>query len=112
MPAKKVSSRPSTSPVAAYVAMEAFGLYDANDGSLLLSRDRLGVKPLYLHQTAERLVFASEIKGIVAYLRHMREPVRANEASIATYAATGLVDGLEDTFSRASRASRLARRCG
>jgi asparagine synthase (glutamine-hydrolysing) len=78
--------------------MWAFGLFDAADGSLVLSRDRLGVKPLYVHQTPARLVFASEIKAIVAYLRHCGEPVRPNEASIATYAATGLVDGLDDTF--------------
>src|SRR5438876_5898033 len=81
-----------------FVGMWAFGLFDAADNSLLLSRDRLGVKPLYIHQTAQRLVFASEIKAIVAYLRHHGEPVQANTSSIATYTATGLVDGLEDTF--------------
>jgi asparagine synthase (glutamine-hydrolysing) len=81
-----------------FVGMWAFALYDSKRRSLLLSRDRLGIKPLYLHQTPERLVFASEIKGIVAYLRRMDEPVRVNPASIATYVATGLVDGLEATF--------------
>jgi asparagine synthase (glutamine-hydrolysing) len=81
-----------------FVGMWAFALYDAAEQSLLLSRDRLGIKPLYVHRTAERLVFASEIKAIVAYLRQMGEPVGINSASIATYAATGLVDGLEDTF--------------
>jgi asparagine synthase (glutamine-hydrolysing) len=81
-----------------FVGMWAFALYDAADRSLLLSRDRLGIKPIYTHRTGERLVFASEIKAIVAYLRHMGEAVRPNPASIATYVATGLVDGLEDTF--------------
>jgi asparagine synthase (glutamine-hydrolysing) len=81
-----------------FVGMWAFALYDAANRSLLVSRDRLGIKPVYVHRTPERLVFASEIKAIVAYLRAMAEPVRANPASIATYVATGLVDGLEDTF--------------
>src|SRR5438874_6723806 len=68
-----------------FVGMWAFALYDAADQGLLLSRDRLGIKPIYVHRTPERLVFASEIKGIVAYLRAVAEPVRANRASIATY---------------------------
>jgi asparagine synthase (glutamine-hydrolysing) len=81
-----------------FVGMWAFALYDAADHSLLLSRDRLGIKPVYVHRTPHRLVFASEIKAIVAYLREMDEPVEPNPASIATYVATGLVDGLDDTF--------------
>lgn len=81
-----------------FVGMWAFALYDADRRTLVLSRDRFGIKPLYVHQTPERLVFASEIKAIVAYLRARGERVAPNPASIATYAATGLVDGLEDTF--------------
>ena len=41
--------------------------------------------------------FAGTLQGEHALLE-MDEPVRANPASIATYVATGLVDGLEDTF--------------
>ncbi|MGI9146228.1 MAG: asparagine synthase (glutamine-hydrolyzing) [Chloroflexota bacterium] len=81
-----------------FVGMWAFALFDTLDDTLLLCRDRLGVKPLYVHRTPERLVFASEIKAIVTYLRQVGESVRTNPTSIATYVATGLVDGLEDTF--------------
>src|SRR6266852_1925127 len=81
-----------------FVGMWAFAPFDTLEHTLLLCRDRLGVKPRYVYRTPERMVFASEIKAIVTYLRSVGEPVRPNPTSIATYVATGLVDGLEDTF--------------
>lgn len=46
--------------------MYAFALLDKTDGSLTLVRDPLGVKPLYYLNESGRLVFASEIKAILA----------------------------------------------
>ena len=46
--------------------MWAMAIWDGLRHSLILSRDRLGVKPLYYAKVDEALVFASEIKGILA----------------------------------------------
>lgn len=46
--------------------MFAFGLWDENKKQLLLVRDRMGQKPLYYYEDKEKMLFASEIKSILA----------------------------------------------
>src|SRR5579875_386921 len=46
--------------------MFAVALYDRRDRRMLLVRDRVGIKPLYLARLAEGIVFASEMRAIVA----------------------------------------------
>jgi len=45
--------------------MFALAVWDENKGRLIVARDRIGEKPLYLWQDRERLIFASEIKAIL-----------------------------------------------
>lgn len=44
--------------------MFAFALFDAKDQSVLLARDRLGIKPLYYFADTNRIFFGSEIKAV------------------------------------------------
>jgi asparagine synthase (glutamine-hydrolysing) len=45
--------------------MFAFAVWDEREQSLLLARDRVGIKPLYYWQGSGRLAFASELKAIL-----------------------------------------------
>ncbi|MBK3564313.1 asparagine synthase (glutamine-hydrolyzing) [Streptomyces sp. MBT62] len=46
--------------------MFAFGIFDERTGDLVLVRDQLGIKPLFLLRRGEGLMFASELKALAA----------------------------------------------
>jgi asparagine synthase (glutamine-hydrolysing) len=52
--------------VSHFAGMFAFAIYEHASGRLLLARDRLGVKPLYLAETAGALRFASTLPALLA----------------------------------------------
>jgi asparagine synthase (glutamine-hydrolysing) len=54
--------------------MFAFAIYDQPNRRLLLARDRLGKKPLHYALQADRLLFGSEIKAILAVAPDLATP--------------------------------------
>jgi asparagine synthase (glutamine-hydrolysing) len=66
--------------------MWAFALYDEENGSLLLSRDRFAEKPLYLYKDVTGLYFGSEVKFIFALLGH---PLNINYDHLYRYLVNG-----------------------
>src|SRR5215472_6844690 len=74
--------------------MFAFAIWDRRRRRLLLARDRLGIKPLYYAVTDDEILFASEIKAILA--AGAGRPA-LNEEILPEFLATGFVSG-EETF--------------
>ncbi len=56
--------------------MFAFGFYDTLTGTLLLARDRFGIKPLWIFQNEQKLCFASELRPLLPCV----EPSLAEDA--------------------------------
>jgi asparagine synthase (glutamine-hydrolysing) len=75
--------------------MFAFALWDRNRRRLLLARDRLGIKPLYVYRDAEKLLFASELKAILVDPDVRRE---IDPAALEDYLAFGMVPGRRSIF--------------
>src|SRR5882762_5789823 len=49
------------------IGMFAFAFWDRTTRTLILARDRLGIKPLYYAATPERVLFASQLKAFRAF---------------------------------------------
>ena len=78
-----------------FVGMWAFAILDRPRQTVLLSRDRFGIKPLYYARIGEDLHFASEIKALLAVPGLEVEP---NEEVVRRFLLDGGVDSSEQTF--------------
>lgn len=69
--------------------MFAFAIWDRNQQTLFLARDRIGIKPLYYTLVGnEQFVFASELKALFI---HPALPREINPAAVEDYFAYGYV---------------------
>jgi asparagine synthase (glutamine-hydrolysing) len=75
--------------------MFAFALWDRKRGRLLLARDRVGIKPLYVYHDEEKLLFGSELKAILVHPGIRRE---IDLAALEDYLTYGMVPGSRSIF--------------
>lgn len=66
--------------------MFALAIYDTHEKSLFLARDRVGIKPLYIHSGEQGFFFASEIKSI---LTHQAIPRKLNYEALVDHMTMG-----------------------
>jgi len=76
--------------------MFAFAYWDEDKKSLLLVRDRAGIKPLFYKETENGVLFASEIKSI---LTQQEKSCSVNRALIDSYMSLGYSPGNDTLFS-------------
>ena len=75
--------------------MFVFVLFDQLKEILFIARDRIGIKPLYYAEIDGRLVFSSEIKGILSGFDVDRTP---DEAAVYKFLAYRVHDTDKNTF--------------
>ncbi|MGH8597976.1 MAG: XrtA/PEP-CTERM system amidotransferase [Gammaproteobacteria bacterium] len=81
--------------------MFAFALWDRNQRTLFLARDRLGVKPLYYALTPDGFViFSSELKGLTAYPKFER---RIAPRAVEEYFALGYIPDPKTIYETAAK---------
>jgi asparagine synthase (glutamine-hydrolysing) len=74
--------------------MWAFCIWDSKARKLFCARDRFGIKPFYYYCDADKFMFASEIKALLA----AGLPRRVNDWIVYEYLTKGLLDHTEETF--------------
>jgi asparagine synthase (glutamine-hydrolysing) len=78
-----------------FEGMWAVAIYDVPAGRVILSRDRLGIKPLYVAKLEKGLAFASEIKAL---LEIPGAPRAIEQTMLRDFLTRGYVDHTDNTL--------------
>jgi asparagine synthase (glutamine-hydrolysing) len=82
------------------IGMFAFAFWDRTTRTLVLARDRLGIKPLYYAATPERILFASQLKAFRAFPRW--KP-RIDDDAVAGFLRYGYIAQPRTVYQEASK---------
>lgn len=74
--------------------MWAAAIFNENDESVTLTRDRFGIKPLYFAGIEGQLVFGSEIKFVASFFNELN----VNEQAVIDYISSCYIDHSNETF--------------
>ena len=77
------------------VGMWSIIIWDSKSKELIVSRDRLGIKPLYIYEYGSKIIFSSEIKSIVNFLPKKLE---VNNLVLERYIIRGWLDDVSETL--------------
>ncbi|MFC5269329.1 asparagine synthase (glutamine-hydrolyzing) [Adhaeribacter terreus] len=72
----------------------AFAIYDKQDDSLFVARDRMGIKPLLVYKDADKFIFASEMKAMMAF----NIPKKLDLVSLYNYLQLNYIPGPASIF--------------
>jgi len=72
----------------------AFAIFDKQDQSVFVARDRIGIKPLLYFQDDDKFLFASELKSLMA----LGVPKEIDQASLYTYLQLNYIPGPNSIF--------------
>jgi asparagine synthase (glutamine-hydrolysing) len=78
--------------------MFAFAFWDEQEDVLILSRDRVGKKPLYYYHTEKEFFFASEINTLASYIPSNK--LEINTAALDEYLTWGYIGGENTIYKR------------
>jgi asparagine synthase (glutamine-hydrolysing) len=76
--------------------MWALALADKKNGQVLISRDRMGVKPLFHSTIGDTVIFASEVKGVLA--GHADHRFKVNRNAVSRFLQQSLTSPGDETF--------------
>ncbi|HZE98531.1 MAG TPA: asparagine synthase (glutamine-hydrolyzing) [Planctomycetota bacterium] len=93
----KLLAREGTKALLKLRGMFAFACWDPKRRTLLLARDPFGIKPLYLWRDSGRLLFASEMKALLA---HPAVHPALSPRAVSHYFAFGYTGGAHPIFDR------------